>query len=747
VKALLPLLVIDLLLFTALGIAVIAWLPRPWCGHLLVGAPALGAAALVVALHLTSLVVDVRVGTVIVLVTAVASLVARSSRCHWWRQVGRSSWLLLVGALIAGAIPLIFVIQPFRAAGATVVQPAGNNDAFYYVSLTDWLLEHSALTVPVIGVDPPAYGNARYTLQQGLRLGEEMNEGAVATITGNDPIATWSTTTIMWLFFIPGACMAAFEVLRLNRGAGVLAGVLTAGSAVVAIQVLNQNSSAMLGILIAPLAIALWAGYFARRGGGQREPGGELTAAVAVGDAPAGVSSTASERPPLWLAVLVFDALVGSYTEYLPIVGVGLLLYLALRPPRQWLRTLVDALKFGALAVALGPLIWYDAERSLRATSTLGGDYGSPFLGVPVRTWIARLTGASPYDARTGLTLGVILAAWLIVGIVLAMLWSPARTILACVLLNFVVVALLLGSGYHYFPYAEYRAVGMGVSLLVLTSVAGWAAGLQRLSRSARGRPLLSPGLAAVAVPAALFFVLNQQTLAKQALVQDWSPRTVTSDFNQGAAWAASVDGQGGSNVTALVPEFFTQLWAMYALRKSPQINFPFLYSDYAQVPPLTYDDGRLRRYVLLGGDCFSQIDPTAVVGGNARFRYLDVSRGRVVLAVGVQNAQNIEVTPQRVQQWMVNGGRLLVVHTSDVHSVTLTLTANPVLASVPVTISADGGAGQDYVVGHTDLTVTIPLGSSRMSLIKIDNHVLAVSPSPDDPRPLSVLVEAVRAG
>jgi hypothetical protein len=717
VSALLPLMAADLLLFGGLGVAVLAWLPMPWRARLLPGVPALGAASTLVALHVTSLIVGVRVGTVIVLVVATAALIVRSIRCKWWTGLQRGSWILLIAAVVAGGASLTFVSKPFRAAGPTVFGSA--NDAFYYVSVTDWLLDHRALAAPVKGVDPPAYGLTSQTQRQGLRLGEEMDEGAVAAVTGRDPINTWSTTALMWLFLLPGACIAAYEALELSRVAGVLAGVVAAGSAVVVTQLLDQNSAGLLGILVAPLAITLWARYF-----------------------------HGPERPPTWLVALVIDGLVGAYTEYLPLIGVGMLAYALLRPPRQWARVTAQGVKLAAVAVAIGPLIWYNALRSLALTSTLGSASNnsapnSPFLGVPVGTWVARVTGTTAYGASSHMTLGLIIAVLVVAGVAMAMAWSHARLILGCIVVNFLAVTLLLGSRFHYFSYGEFRAVGTGLSLVLLASVAGWAAFVERMARSTRRRAWVAAAAAAGFAAVALFVYADQRTVAGEAAT-NWSETTVSQDFENAVAWEARVDPHGGSNVTALLPDYFTQLWSMYTLRTLPQTNFPFLYPDYAAVPPLTYDDGRLRRYILLGGQLFGHLDPSAIVGENAHYRYVDTSRGTVLLAVGVENAELPQPTPSGVQQWMGDGGRILVAHTTNLRAVTLTLRANPALVSVPLTITVDGAVRLKVVVGIPDITVTVPLDASTISVIGIENHVPARALAPSDLRPVSVAVESV---
>ena len=714
-RALALLIAADLVLLTVMGLVVLAWLPMPWRARLLPAAPALGAAILVVALHATSLVVGVRTGTVVVVVAGVAALGVRSLRCRWWAEIGRGSWLLVIVALLAGGASLTLVSKPFRAAGPTVFGSA--NDAFYYVSLTDWFLDHSALTTPVRGVDAPAYGLTAQTLHQGLSLGEEMDAGAVAAVTAHDPITTWSATTLVWLLLIPGAGIACFEILELNRGAGIAGGLIVAGSAVIADQVLSQNSSGLLGILLAPPAIAVWARYF--RG---------------------------TDRPPAWLAAILLDSVVGAYAEYLPLIGGGLVLYALVGRTNGWTRTLRDGAKLAAIAIVLGPLPWLNAARSLALASTLGGTSGfvpnSPFLNVPTATWVARVTGTSSYAAASHLTLGYLLAALIGVGVLVAVAWSPARAIFASVLFNVIAVALLLGSRFHYFSYGEFRAVGTGLSLVLLAAVAGWAEAVVRFARLAANRAWVAVAVAFTAAAGALFVGANQRTLSAHAS-QDWSAQTVSTDFSEAAAWTASV-GAREAGVTALMPDYFSQLWSLYTLRHQPQVDFPFVYPDYTAVPPLAYYDGRLRRYVVLGGALFSRVSPAAVVGETPRFTFLDLARGSVMLAVGVENAEAVETTPQGVRQWLSNDGMLLVAHTDDVRSVTLTLQANPSLTAVPVTISVDGGAAAPYVISAAGTTVTVPLGAGTMSLVRVDNLVPARALAPTDLRPVSVLVESV---
>lgn len=90
--SLLPILVAALLLLALLGISVVAWLPDRWRPSLLPAVLVLGAMVLVVGLHATSIIVGVRFGPVVVVLVGVIALAIRTRRVRWWVELGGLRW-------------------------------------------------------------------------------------------------------------------------------------------------------------------------------------------------------------------------------------------------------------------------------------------------------------------------------------------------------------------------------------------------------------------------------------------------------------------------------------------------------------------------------------------------------------------------------------------------------------------------------------------------------------------------------
>jgi hypothetical protein len=109
--SLLEVAVVALVLLGASGVAILAWLPEAWQRRLLPGLPAVGAMALVVGLHATTIVVGVQVGLPILAGVAAIALAVRTWRVRrWWRPLLDARWLGV--ALVLGAIPFLLVLRP-----------------------------------------------------------------------------------------------------------------------------------------------------------------------------------------------------------------------------------------------------------------------------------------------------------------------------------------------------------------------------------------------------------------------------------------------------------------------------------------------------------------------------------------------------------------------------------------------------------------------------------------------------------
>jgi hypothetical protein len=720
VIALLPIILGGIALFVAAGIVVVAFLPARLSGILLPAAPALGVMALVVTLHATTLVVGVRIGLPVVAALGAAALVLRSRRCRWWRGLdGRG---FAVAALVAGLIPFAAVIGPARTYGATLVQPPahGEFDAFAYTTVTDWLLTHPALERPRQVSTAPVWGYANAHFDLGLGIGQELSAAAVSTVSEHDPADSWYTVTALWLVLLPGVGAAFFSLLGLSRAVGLIGGVLASLTAVVAVQLPDQHSDALLGVVLAPLAI----GLIARTLQGHGRPEDAV--------------------PPLWLGALALDAMIGVYSEYLPTLALAFAAFVLVRSPRElsvWVRR--TTLLVG-LSLILCPLAWIDAVRSLRAIAPLGvgTDHSSPFLGVSPLTAVARWAGTTAYYGTDGVAVGVAFAALLTAAAIAAVILSPARRLFACLLGSTAVIVVVLSTPIHFFPYGQARALQITSILVVLVAVAGVATLIERLHRSLHWRGLAVPAVGA-ALAAALALVVADHATIDSAVLTDASHQHVDATFTEAAQWVGGVGGSSGSNVTVIAPDYFDQLWILYALRDRPGVNYPFLFPEYTHVSKFQFDDGRVRRYVLVDTPLFLDADPSVIVARNARFTLLDLSRGRAVVAVGLSGFSS-EGSGASYQQWLGYIGDLVLVQSPSTIHPELRMAANPALGTVPLTLDEIGGSTQHVTTPVAGGTFDVDVGARTVSVFQVISLAGATPRGPTQPSPASVVLTGV---
>lgn len=690
-RHLLPILLGDVGLLALTGLGMFVWLPASWRSRTLPALLTLGAMVWVVALHLTGLAVGVRVGLWIVAGAAVASIAFRSWRVRWWRGLQTKRYLL--ASLVVGAVPVLLALGPARGVGATVVQPSPNNDAYEYVAVSDWLLDHRVLQPPPGLVEPPAWGKINLHLNSGLRVGQELYGAAVAQALQRDPIQTWYVVTAGWLLLLPGTVLAAFDTLRMRRLTGLIAGIVASLSALVVGQVLNSNSDAALGITIAPLTVALTARYVDDRS--------ELEAKSGV------------DPPPIWLPAASAAALSAVYTEYLPLLIPALVLFVLARPLRRVPRAVLAGAAVLVLAVVIAPLAWYRSALSFATTTAATLAIPSPYLD-HAGTVAGRVLGFVTYDqvVRASNWKVVLFVTVGVVGVGLAVTLAPARRLFACVLIACLGIIVALSTPVHYYPYAQNRAVVVTVPLVLVMAVAGFGALLPRLATTRIPRPALAAVLVVLVGAGALFTGLNLRTTTVSASY-DISHRTVDGNFQTMSDWAHRVGGPDGENLSILIPNHFDQVWSMYYLRDLHRANYPFLYSDYTNIPPLQFDDGRLRRYAVVGSDAFVDAAPGVVVGRTPRFLLLDTARGSAIVAFGVENADPIQQSGAQATQWMQDDPSLMVAHTPDVRQATLTLAANPAVGTMPVSAAVAGGPTTALDVAAAPHPYALPLAST----------------------------------
>jgi hypothetical protein len=564
------------------------------------------------------------------------------------------------------------------------------------------------LDVPGIPAEPAtggdnavlADGPAVSALTFPLRVGQELVQAALNTVTGTDPVSTFTPWLGAWVLLIPGGAVAAASLLGSRRVVGLAAGVVVAGSAVLLQQVYNQNAGSVLGIALAPVVLAC--------------------VVASLGRPP---------RVPLLLAGLMLAALVGTYTEYAPFVGPVLVGATLLRRTDR-LHAVQRAVGVVAVAVAVAPLAWLRAVQTLIGVRGGAADrLGSPFLDVGPLVVLNRLVGVGPTTGGlepsvVGLGLGVLV----VVGLLLALALGPRRGMwigLLAVGLPFLVVLSVQGLG-----YTQRRAIEIAFPLALFVAVLGWGSAIDRVLGSSRIEERvqrLGAGLRR-ALPVAAVVVLCLPLLA-WAAVNAWSSlhawnrddlpaRHVDGTFAEAEAWVRDVGGAHGADVSVLVPSFFEQQWLTMGLRDVGAVEYPAVRPDYFRAQ--SFWSGGVDRYWLVGEGVQVDADAGVVVESNARFRLLDLSRGDAVLAAPYSLTQwNTAVRPDG--GFTTTGdAEVLVVRTSGAgDAVELTLRAeSKAPVDVVITVADDWLADvDDLTTDPADLEVALPEGDDAVVL------------------------------
>lgn len=650
---------------------------------LLPGAPLVGVAFLVAGLHTTGLVLPARWGVAVLVVVALATLVVGLRRVARRVPPDRTSVLWTVAA-VAVAVPftLVALAPSLLLRDSGVVSPTSSNDAVWYVSVSQWLQDHSILDVPVIGFAPgagvpagesaavPGDGPAISALTLPLRVGQELVQAALNTLIGTSALDTFSPWLAAWVLLLPGGCVAAAAVLGVARGAGLAAGVVMAGSAVLVQQVYHQNAGSVLGIALAPLVVAVVIASLDRQ-----------------------------RRVPLLLSGLLLAGLVGTYTEYAPFVAPAIAGAVFLR--RGDVRTAIArAAMIVGIAVAVAPLAWLRAAQTLIGVRGGAADaWPSPFLDRPT-VMVNRLTGTGPVSGGFEPSIvGFLLAAVVVVGAVLAVVLGPHRGAWIGFIgigAPFVLWLSLEGLG-----YTQRRAVELALPLSLFVAVLGWATLVARLRVSVpewaarrnavpdRVRAALPTGLVLLAVlPILVWSGVNVRSSLAAFAEADLAARHVDHSFTEAQEWVGELGGREGSDVSVLVPGFFDQQWLGIALADEERVEYPTLRADYFRA--VSFWSGGRDRYWLVGNGVQVDADPQVVVRANARFRLLDLDRGEAaVVAPYLLTGWNTTVQPGGTAT-TVGDAQVLVLRTPGEESVVLTL-RSPSAVPLDVEITAPG--------------------------------------------------------
>lgn len=709
-------------LLALVGMAVIAWLPESRRAQFLPAAPCLGAAALVITLHATSLVMSVETGLPLVAAGLAGAVAYRSRQVRWWRFPARAVRLLLVATVVGVPAAGVALIPEARVGEATVVHPTYNHDAFSYVSVSEWLSEHRALDRPD-GEDPPAFGYTRAHIRVGLRLGEELVQAAFATATGRDPVTTWYVLMVLWVLLLPSTFMVATDVLGLGRVTGLVSGALVGLSALLIGQAYTNNSASLLGVAMVPLAVALIASFV------------ESAAEGTVG-------------MPAWFVGLFAAAFAGTYTEYLPLVAPGLLAFLFLRPPARLWAAAPAVLRVGAWALLPAPLIWYNAGRSLAGNADLTAGTQSAYLDVDWATRVGRALGMVPTnEAPRGMTMITGLLVVVAIGVVAVVVISRQRRLFAGLLAGSALVVVYL-STVQRFPYGQQRAVEIAQPLWLFAVVVGLAALLRRARDVRRiGMPLAAGAGVALLLTTAVYVRGNYDTVQPVAFGTMALDRNVDRSFRDADRWLDEVAGPEGRDAMILDGNLFQQLWLTYMVRNDEEVAFPFVHPDYLDVTPYGLFDGTLRRFAVVGPSVHVSADPAVFVGGSGRYRYLDLSKGEALLAIPSRNFHVEEhPTPTTLAHWMADNGEVVVLRTPGIKAMRIKAGALDEVAPLDVAVAVrDRPPFATVTFPATTATQVVVLPPGPSITLVLRNRTPARVPSRGvDPRTLALYVSGI---
>ncbi len=710
------------------GWALLGFVEPRWAQRLAPAAPVVGVAFLVVALHAVVLVVAVKVGAWIVLAAVVGGLgyrlIAGGPVAEQVRDLASSG--VRASALASfGLLGFGLALIPSVEAKAPTVLATNNHDAFFYVGAAEWSIEHPITSSPDLGPGPevsrdgPADASAMLTADRQLRIGDILLSAGAGTLSGQPVRAFWMFQVAGWLLFAPASAFAAAHLFARREPddgsdhhpwvLGAVGGLVLSSSSLVVWQVHNQNSASVLGLVLAPLAIAaVWRQL-----------------------------CHDEDRSPLLLAAVALAALIGTYGEYTPILAAVFGFVLLGRSPRRWPAAFGRAAIIGLATIAVAPLAFYRLVRVLFFLNGLDSDRFSAYGNDDVWLLFGRLTGVAwPAEGVTSRFATAAVVALLLIGIGAALTVHPGRVAWA---------GLAVGCGFTLWyamgvlnnDYSHQRTVEIVQPLALLVATFGWFELLKRLIGGGHGqRALLGTGLVAVIV-AGVAPASAGRSIHGESFLAD---RAVDGSYDDLADWVALHGAEGGSDVTALVSGYDEMLWATDALRDYADVKYPFLYPDYMVV---TSFGDKIDRFVLV--DSRALVDTVApVLAANNRFRLYD-TEGVAFTAVlpyrfGFHDADRSESDEW---MWLERESELVVVRNDLApETATLSVAALPQLAPITLTIKDEVDSWELEVNETPPETqqLVVPIGAQTLRLLNASVDRRPEQPfGGGDPRFLSV--------
>lgn len=690
-------------LLCVIGLPVLLIAPEPHRAGLVVATPVLGAAALVVILHTAALVAPVKLLAPILLVAAV--IAAGLSWRSWW-TLGPAARTALPSLAAAGFVLGLSLLPAHLVQDATVLHVTSNHDAFFYVSTSQWLAD-SGMADPDLspanaaGSDPAFFGPALSTMDQSLRLGENLVAAFLSILPG-DSEHLWLPLSGLWPAMIALGAAALGNASGLGRRSVALVGALAGTQALVTYQVFNQNTPSLLGMSFALLFAAMFPLALAK--GGRMIP----------------------------LASIALAALVGTYTELAAVLAPALVLLVLLRP-KPWLIGVRRSFVVLALGILCAPLIWVRAFRSLQVVADAGGLPG-PLSDIGGVSFAAKVFGVIPYlsappASYTSLEAAsiVLIAAFVVAGVTVSVrlptgaLWVAFSATVA--LLTYSLNAAEPPKGY---------TLGRMLSFCFPLILAGAALGLGALASWAdkRGLERGSWTGAWAAIVAVVMMIGITTTLDYLRSVRS-DIRGVDSSYSQADGWLDEIGDPTGDQVSVAAFDFVNQLWVSEATRERDGVAYPVLDPSYFRMSQSW--DGSNDRYLLIDTSGLWSAPREAILRQNERFALLDTSVGVAALVPqGITSGSGwFANTPPGIPRtdgdsmpdtWMLDSASAFVQRSAN-GALSLLVTPNTAAGVVELAIEGPGvESTRTMVAGPTRVVVRFKAGvqSARISLTAV---------------------------
>lgn len=645
-----------------LGLAALSPLPVVERRRWLPVAPLVGVALIAVVSSSTAPLLPMGLAWPIPIVVASIALVLGWRR-HGppWRGLRRGVSSAVIATAVGGFAVLLALGPSLVGGYAGLVQPSDNNDAFYFVSVAEWLRLHSSTVAPLVaspappGSDPIAFGPAAETYGLHLRIGAESVLAWFSTVTGADVVDLFTSATALWVGLLAGPSFVIARAFVGRRWAAAVVAVPASMSAVVITQAFAQNTASLLGEALALL----------------------VTAALVIGP-----RFLRLGRPALGVGGLALAGLVTVYPETFP-VFVPLWAALAVLRGRA---VLGGALGVVGIAIVLAPASWWRAagEFAMLATISTDGER-SPSIATGMLGPLGRLPEFAPPGGAATLVdvflAGIAVCALAGVAVSISVRRSRAFGIGVA---GAIAMCVVLGSGAT--EYTFHRAVDMLWPVLLLAV----GVGLRRLP---------TRGLRALAAAAGASYLLANLAIAGAVSLQRWDERVVDDSYRAAVAEAMSASGEDGAQILVATGDLFQQLWLSYEFRDEPAVSYATIRGDlgYRDDPAMSDGwDGARDRILVVGADVAVDFEPQAVIGRVGDFVVLDASRGDVLLA--------LPAAP--LTDWAPNGD----IAACDAHLRVLAWGASAERGTVTITDSA----GTERVLAVPEAFVSdVPLGGS----------------------------------